>query len=383
MVGLFLLLSRTETTSPTFTMRGGDVALAAVDVDVAVAHHLARLRAAGAEAHAVDDAVQAALQVLHQVLAGDALLQRGLLEGDAELAFQHAVDAADLLLLAQAAGRSRRSSLCAILAVLSGDEVALLDGALFAVAALALEVTVSCPRAGIAGKRGRYILPSLFSLPFSTQVRFTAMAGLRPAYYHSAYGQAPSGRLRLACNSYTLRFLGGRQPLCGIGVTSLMARTSIPAVRQRANRRFAARTRTADPHFHHTQPAFVGLVGRRHGRLLRGEGSALARPAEAQRTGARPGDRVAFLIGDGHDGVVEGGLHVHDARVDDALFLLLEALLLAWSLLVLSPYAIRYVLPVAFFLFATVPRRGPLRVRALVCVRCPRTGRLRRCRSPR
>src|ERR1019366_8863705 len=47
-------------------------------------------------------------------------------------------------------------------------------------------------------------------------------------------------------------------------------------------------------------------------------------------------------------------------------------------------FAIRsYVLPVAFFLFATVPRRGPLRVRALVCVRCPRTGRLRRCRNPR
>src|ERR1035437_1641899 len=30
--------------------------------------------------------------------------------------------------------------------------------------------------------------------------------------------------------TYTLRFLGGRHPLCGMGVTSLMARTSIPAV---------------------------------------------------------------------------------------------------------------------------------------------------------
>src|ERR1019366_6185748 len=46
-------------------------------------------------------------------------------------------------------------------------------------------------------------------------------------------------------------------------------------------------------------------------------------------------------------------------------------------------FAIRsYVLPVAFFLFATVPRRGPLRVRALVCVRCPRTGRLGGCAQP-
>jgi len=42
-----------------------------------------------------------------------------------------------------------------------------------------------------------------------------------------------------------------------------------------------------------------------------------------------------------------------------------------------------YVLDVAFFLLATVPRRGPLRVRALVWVRCPRTGRPRRCRNPR
>src|ERR1022692_4410653 len=41
------------------------------------------------------------------------------------------------------------------------------------------------------------------------------------------------------------------------------------------------------------------------------------------------------------------------------------------------------VLDVAFFLLATVPRRGPLRVRALVCVRWPRTGRPRRCRMPR
>src|SRR6185436_2616503 len=35
------------------------------------------------------------------------------------------------------------------------------------------------------------------------------------------------------------------------------------------------------------------------------------------------------------------------------------------------------------FFFATAPLRGPLRVRALVLVRWPRTGRLRRCRRPR
>src|SRR3970040_1647536 len=37
----------------------------------------------------------------------------------------------------------------------------------------------------------------------------------------------------------------------------------------------------------------------------------------------------------------------------------------------------------AGFFFTITPRRGPLRVRALVCVRWPRTGRPFRCRIPR
>src|SRR3990172_12489765 len=48
-----------------------------------------------------------------------------------------------------------------------------------------------------------------------------------------------------------------------------------------------------------------------------------------------------------------------------------------------EPALCRYVFAADFFLAATVPRRGPLRVRALVCVRCPWTGKLRRCRVPR
>ena len=64
--------------------------------------------------------------------------QRGLFEGAAELAFQHAVDAAHLLLFAQLQAVADDLRL-AVLAVLSGNEVALLDGALLAVAALALE----------------------------------------------------------------------------------------------------------------------------------------------------------------------------------------------------------------------------------------------------
>src|SRR5579872_2500515 len=40
-----------------------------------------------------------------------------------------------------------------------------------------------------------------------------------------------------------------------------------------------------------------------------------------------------------------------------------------------------YLRAITFFLAATAPFRGPLRVRALVCVRWPRTGRFRRWRK--
>src|SRR5579872_3214036 len=42
-----------------------------------------------------------------------------------------------------------------------------------------------------------------------------------------------------------------------------------------------------------------------------------------------------------------------------------------------------YLRAITFFLAATAPLRGPFRVRALVCVRWPWTGRLRRWRNPR
>src|SRR5690349_20226943 len=98
--------------------------------------------------------------------------------------------------------------------------------------------------------------------------------------------------------------------------------------RERAHSRFPARTRTANAHFHGSQAAFHGLVGCRQRGLLRGEWRTLARPAKKERAGARPGNRVALLVCDGHDGVVEGRLDVHDSSMDDALLFLLEAFLL-------------------------------------------------------
>src|SRR4051794_1717521 len=146
-------------------LRGGNVALAAVDVDVTVADHLARLRAAGAEAHTVDDAVEAALQAGHQVLAGDAFGVCGLFVGAAELALENAVDAPDLLLFTKLETVADDFGL-AVLSMLSGNEIAALDGALLAVAALALEEQFHALAPALPANGADVSCQVLFSLPF-------------------------------------------------------------------------------------------------------------------------------------------------------------------------------------------------------------------------
>src|ERR1035441_5170658 len=149
---------------------------------------------------------------------------------------------------------------------------------------------------------GPMYLAKFFSLPFA-QVRFTANG-------------RPSSRLLL--HSSLLR----RTAAVVRNRRDVLDSADFNAGRgKRSDGGFAAGTRTADPHFDHPQPAFAAFIGGGERRLLGGEGSAFARPAKTQRAGAGPGDGVALLIGDGDDGVVEGGLDVHNARVDDALLL--------------------------------------------------------------
>ena len=78
-----------------------DVGGVAVQFDGAVAHQLASFGAGRAEAHAVDDVVQARFQQLDQRFAGVATATLGFSEVLAELLFQHAVHALELLLFAQ------------------------------------------------------------------------------------------------------------------------------------------------------------------------------------------------------------------------------------------------------------------------------------------
>src|ERR1019366_9463924 len=103
----------------------------------------------------------------------------------------------------------------------------------------------------------------------------------------------------------------------------------------------------------------------------RAEGREFARTLKANLARRGPRQHVAFGVGNGNDGVVERTLDVRDSEGNVLTFLLTDLTNRRW----LSHYF------VTFFLPATV-RLGPLRVRALVRVRWPRTGRPLRWRIP-
>jgi hypothetical protein len=106
-----------------------DVDPTAIDGNAVVAKHLTRLGAGRAETHAVAHRIQARLEHRQQVLAGDALAAFSTLVGQAELAFQNAVDAANLLLFAQLHAITGQAG-TAFLAVLAGRIGAAFDCAL-------------------------------------------------------------------------------------------------------------------------------------------------------------------------------------------------------------------------------------------------------------
>ena len=106
--------------------------------------------------------------------------------------------------------------------MLARRKIALLDGALIRQASLTFEKELGTLAPAQAGKLRHSILPK------PTFFTGTAISKSRPA-------QCCQRKLRDF--DHTLRRFGGRHPLCGIGVTSLMSRTSSPAV---------ANARTAD-----------------------------------------------------------------------------------------------------------------------------------------
>src|SRR5882757_7825429 len=104
--------------------------------------------------------------------------------------------------------------------------------------------------------------------------------------------------------------------------------------------------------------------------------SALARPLEAGHTGRAPADDRAVEVRDRDDRVVERGLDVNVPLRD---VLLLTPTCLDRSLAFRHAWSV----PRHFLRLTPTVFLGPRRWRALVLVRWPRTGRLRRWRRPR
>src|SRR6476646_12178398 len=139
---------------------------------------------------------------------------------------------------------------------------------------------------------------------------------------------------------------------------------------QRADRRLTTGPCPLGEDLDLLETVFHALLCGSVGGHLSGKRGRLARAFEASRAGRLPGDHVAFGVGQGDDRVVEGSLDVR-LPVGDVLFdAAARAPFGGFFLGHLAAYTLR--LP------ATLRRRGPLRPRALVFVRWPRTGRPRR-----
>src|SRR5688500_1031856 len=85
---------------------------------------------------------------------------------------------------------------------------------------------------------------------------------------------------------------------------------------QRANGGFPAGAWSFDADFDFAHAVGHGLAGGVLSDLLRGERSALARPVEANATGAGPAEDVPVHVGDVHLGVVESCENVGNAGAD-------------------------------------------------------------------
>src|SRR5258705_4362727 len=165
------------------------------------------------------------------------------------------------------------------------------------------------------------------------------------------------------------------------------------------NRRLTTPTRSFNPNFALLHAGLVRLFSGLVGGLLRGERSALARASKAARASRRLRDEITLKVGNRNHRVIERGGDVRDAHRHILLLFLAKNFFLSscfshfenFQILAFRfseqrqghyTHSASYFLPGAFF-FATVMRLGPLRVRAFVCVRWPRTGSERRCLSPR
>ena len=140
-----------------------------------------------------------------------------------------------------------------------------------------------------------------------------------------------------------------------------------PRCLQRTDRGFASRSGSLDIYFY----LFHSMIHRCFGCGFRchlsGERRAFTRTFKALDTSARPGNSIATDIGYRYQCVVKGRTNVRYTRFNILSFPLFRPDCFLGSQSSIPPFY-------ALLRFAPTVFRGPLRVRAFVLVRCPRTG---------
>ncbi len=111
-----------------------------------------------------------------------------------------------------------------------------------------------------------------------------------------------------------------------------------------ADRGLAAGAGTGDAHIDRTDAVVAGCIGSTDGSLLRRERGSLAGATEAERAGGLPGERIADLVGDGDDGVIERRLNEDEAKWNVLAFALFDLLVLAGLCCALGILCLRQVL---------------------------------------
>src|SRR5580700_662591 len=177
--------------------------------------------------------------------------------------------------------------------------------------------------------------------------------------------------MAVSCSSDPAPLLGAAA-VVGDGGDVFDARNFEPGVLEGADGGLASRPGTLHEDVDTAHTVLHGDLGRLLSRQLGGEGRALPAAFESDIAGRGPRDHVPLGVGDGDDGVVERTLDVGDTHG--------HVLAFALSGTTTAGLGLGHYLR-TFFLPATV-RLGPLRVRALVRVRWPRTGRPLRWRMP-
>src|SRR5258708_3782020 len=316
---------------PGLDLVGRHVDRLAVDLKVPVGDQLSRLLAGRAEAESVNDVVQAKLEVAEQIHPGHAGLLSRRVKVVPELLLEQPVHPSCFLLRAQLDAVVRRLSV-ARLAMHAGRNRAARDGALRRVAALALEVELGALAAAETADGAAVVRHRLDPPPLR-----------RPA-----------------------AVVRDRR--------HVRDRADLEACRlQRPDRGLTAGARPAHENLDRSHAVLEGPFGCGLSGDLSSVRSRLAAALEALRPGGAPRDDVTVDVADRDDRVVERALDV-GLTGDNVLALSAPR---AYDFLLCH-----YLPALTFFLPATA-RFGPRRLRALVRVRWPRTGRPRRCLWPR